>query len=125
MSIVTLSTDIQNSGDTVPEWIQLLPDSNEFSALDGREFVIKDAKEIISLSAHKNVDMHIDYEHSIKDKSTDPKPATGWIKELAIKDGAIWGVWSGHLRRLNLLPIKNIVIFHRYWRPYRQLTVNT
>lgn len=91
MSIVTLSTDIQSSGNTVPDWIQLLPNSAEFTAVDGREFIIKDALEIISVSVRKNVDINIDYEHSIKDKTKDIKPAAGWIKELAIRDNAIWG----------------------------------
>lgn len=91
MSVVTLSSDIQNSGNTVPDWIQLLPDSSEFTAIDGREFVIKNNDEIITLSMRKSVDINIDYEHSIKDKSKDIKPAAGWIKELAIKDNAIWG----------------------------------
>ena len=91
MSVVTLSADLQGSGNTVPDWIQLLPDSAEFAAVDGREFVIKDAAEIIGLSMRKNVDINIDYEHSIKDKSKDIKPAAGWIKELAIRENAIWG----------------------------------
>lgn len=91
MSIVTLSTDIQNSGDTVPEWIQLLPNEQEFSAVDGREFVIRDTAEIIALSTRTNVDINIDYEHSIQDKSKEIKPAAGWIKELEIKNDAIWG----------------------------------
>jgi len=91
MSVVTLSADIQNSGNTVPDWIQLLPEGTEFSAIDGREFVIKDTAEIIGLSMRKNVDIHIDYEHSIKDKTKEIKPAAGWIKELAIRGNAIWG----------------------------------
>lgn len=91
MSIVTLSSDLQNADNAVPQWIQLLPDTNEFTAIDGREFIIKDANEIITLSTRKNVELHIDYEHSIRDKSKELKPAAGWIKELAIKNNAIWG----------------------------------
>ncbi len=91
MTILTLSTDIQHSGNTVPEWIQLLPDEPEFITNDGREFVIINPQEVIQLSTRKKVDMNIDYEHSIHDKSKEVKPAAGWIKELALKDGAIFG----------------------------------
>lgn len=90
MSVVTLSTDLQSSDKTVPDWIQLLPAESEFTTEDNRTFVVNDLSEIINNSLRERVDIYIDYEHSILENSKDGKPAAGWVKELITKENTIW-----------------------------------
>lgn len=77
----------------LPEWIQLLP-AGEIETRDGRGPWKNTAPEmVLSEFASWGMPIAIDYDHqseSAEDKSG-PVPAAGWIHELAIRDGAIYG----------------------------------
>jgi len=80
-----------------PEWVELLPcNGKPFKASDGRgPFTLSDPMAVIkaSLSAAAGECLPIDYDHATDFAAPEgrPAPAAGWIRELAVRDGAIWG----------------------------------
>lgn len=87
------------AGDTVPEWVHLLPIGREFYGRDGRgPYRIPDqaaAQRIIEATTayQKGADLPIDYDHQLvfSQKNGQPAIAAGWIKELSVRPDGIWG----------------------------------
>jgi phage I-like protein len=76
-----------------PEWVQLLPEGS-FTGRDGRVFEVADPGALVLDFQSRGVDLPIDYEHQNdkpEAKLSGPVPAAGWIKELKIAEGGIWG----------------------------------
>jgi len=81
------------SEERAPEWIELLP-TGGIKGRDGRVFVLDDPKGVLERSLTPGADLPIDYEHQGDDPSRRTNgtvPAAGWITQLEIRDGAIWG----------------------------------
>ena len=85
-----------------PEWIELLP-AGVFSGRDGRgPYRLSNPAEVIA--ATRKIELPagipIDYDHATDLAAPEgrPAPAAGWIRELAVRDGAIWGrvEWTQH-----------------------------
>jgi phage I-like protein len=85
-----------------PEWIELLP-AGVFVGRDGRgPYRLSDPEAVIA--GTRDLGMHagipIDYDHAtdLAAPHGRPAPAAGWIRELAVRDGAIWGrvEWTRH-----------------------------
>jgi len=76
-----------------PEWIELIPAGAEIDALDGRKFLNADPASIVAKFAAHPYDIPIDYEHAseIKGPKGEPAPAAGWINQLEVRNGAVWG----------------------------------
>src|SRR6266849_5925328 len=80
---------------SAPEWIELLP-AGVFYGRDGRgPFQLDDPDAVIE-STHAlqmNAGLPIDYDHATDFGAPEgrPAPAAGWIRELAVRDGALWG----------------------------------
>ena len=76
-----------------PEWIHLLPQGH-IKGRDGREFELSDPSALVLAFEANGIDLPIDYEHQ-NDKPearlSGPVPAAGWIKELRVLDGGLWG----------------------------------
>lgn len=87
------------AGDSVPEWVHLLPIGREFYGRDGRgPYRIPDqaaAQRIIeaTIAYQKGADLPFDYDHQLvfAEKNGQPAIASGWIKELAVRPDGIWG----------------------------------
>lgn len=77
-----------------PDWIEILP-VGEIRARDGRRWTLDDPAMVIAntLLYRNGLDLVIDYEHQTEaaERNGQPAPAAGWIKELEVRDGAIWG----------------------------------
>lgn len=76
-----------------PEWVQLLPEGRIIGR-DGREFEVADPGALVLDFQSRGIDLPIDYEHQNdrpEAKLSGPVPAAGWIKELKVAEGGIWG----------------------------------
>ncbi len=79
-----------DSNNAVPEWIELVP-AGRFEGRDGRWFVNDRPEDVVAFFEKDQLDLVVDYEHASEWSPTEGAPAAGWIKELEIRDGAIWG----------------------------------
>jgi len=78
---------------TVPEWIQLLPAGTDVKGRDGRGWKNDRPDMVLAAFAVEGKDIPIDWEHAseLKAPQGDPAPAAGWIKEMELRGGAVWG----------------------------------
>lgn len=80
---------------TAPDWIELLP-AGVFYGRDGRgPFRLDDPDGVIAatLAMQMSAGLPIDYDHATDFGAPEgrPAPAAGWIRELEVRDGAVWG----------------------------------
>ena len=85
----------QAAAAAAPEWIELLP-AGVFFGRDGRgPFRLDDPKAVIdsTLAMQMNAGLPIDYDHATDFGAPEgrPAPAAGWIRDLEVRDGAVWG----------------------------------
>ena len=82
----------QGESAAAPEWVELIP-AGTFSGRDGRGPYTLNINAVLAAFAQGGIDLPIDYEHQTlsADEKAGPVPAAGWIKELAARDGALWG----------------------------------
>jgi phage I-like protein len=78
-----------------PEWIELLP-AGVFYGRDGRgPFRLDDPTAVIesTTALQMNAGIPIDYDHATDFGAPEgrPAPAAGWIRELEVRGGAVWG----------------------------------
>ncbi|WP_330168933.1 phage protease [Bartonella grahamii] len=75
-----------------PEWVELLPKAPNVKARDGRQWHYNPQTILKAFAANKGP-LVIDYEHGQHHRARNglEAPASGWIEELAERDGAIWG----------------------------------
>lgn len=75
-----------------PEWIPLVP-AGQVVGRDGREWVNDNPQLVLDAFAAGAADLPLDLEHATEKKAPqgDPAPAVGWIKELQVRDGQVWG----------------------------------
>jgi hypothetical protein len=73
-------------------WLLLVP-AGHFQGRDGRAWVNDRPGAILDHFARNRVDIPVDWEHAteLKAPKGEEAPASGWIKELTIRDGAMWG----------------------------------
>lgn len=75
-----------------PEWIEVLR-LGTHGGRDGRgPYTVGDPAKIITATKARGIDPVIDYDHSTDYASPQgrPCPAAGWMKDFAVRDGAIW-----------------------------------
>ena len=80
---------------SAPEWIELLP-AGVFYGRDGRgPFRLDDPAAVIASTTEMqmNAGLPIDYDHATDFGAPEgrPAPAAGWIRELEVRTGAVWG----------------------------------
>ncbi len=80
---------------SAPEWIELLP-AGVFYGRDGRGPFRLDDPDAVIESTHAlqmNAGLPIDYDHATDFGAPEgrPAPAAGWIRELVVRAGALWG----------------------------------
>lgn len=75
-----------------PEWVQLIP-AGRFAGRDGRGPYLVDGAAVLAAFERGGIDLPIDYEHQTLEAAdkAGPVPAAGWIKQLEVRDGALWG----------------------------------
>lgn len=76
-----------------PEWIELVPAGADVTAVDGRKFRNPNPQRIIEAFRTLKLDLPVDYEHSTEKKAPkgEEAPAAGWIKDLEVRTGSLWG----------------------------------
>lgn len=79
------------SGDAPPAWVQLFPAAPEVVARDGRRWTLPDPQAVIDAFAANRADLPFDFDHTsaLKAPKGEPSPASGWIKEVAMRAGAL------------------------------------
>ena len=82
-----------NAKGKAPKSIQLLP-RGDVIGRDGRQWLNSLPEDIIAAFHRHEGPIGIDYEHSFDLAENGPTPAAGWIDQMEIKDGEIWGTVS-------------------------------
>jgi len=98
----TAIEDADLSSSAPPQWVMLIP-AGEFSGRDGRgPFRLANPARVIAATEALGLTagVPIDYDHATDFAAPKgrPAPAAGWIRELAERDGALWGrvEWTPH-----------------------------
>ena len=93
-----LCFELPAAGGPAPEWITLLPAGPEIAGLDGRRWTNPDPARVVDAFRARGVDLVVDWEHGSETRSLagERSPAAGWVQELELRDGAVWGrvVWT-------------------------------
>jgi phage I-like protein len=79
-----------------PEWVQLTPAGPRLAGMDGREWQMANPEFVISqcrAARGGQIEIPVDFEHAthVKGARGEPALAVGWVRELDVRDGAIWG----------------------------------
>ena len=79
-------------GDSLPERVQLIP-AGAVVGRDGRQWVLDDPQAVIDRFVEQGTELPVDIEHSteLRAPKGEPAPAAGWVHQLEVIDGAIWG----------------------------------
>ncbi|SDI83639.1 Mu-like prophage I protein [Pseudomonas flavescens] len=78
-----------------PDWVELIPAGPVVRGRDGRQWLFDEPAQnlVVSSFTGRAIDLPIDWEHStqLKAPKGEEAPAGAWIKQLEIRDGALWG----------------------------------
>jgi phage I-like protein len=79
-------------GGTLPDWVQLTPAGPAIVGRDGRGWKMSDPA-AVAAAYDPAKEPQIDLEHSsqIAAPMGMPAPAVGWIKQIEVRDNALWG----------------------------------
>ncbi|WP_164273411.1 phage protease [Stenotrophomonas sp. B1-1] len=96
MHRIALNTDLSSvSGQTPPDWVELIPAGPSVIGRDGRRWLFDDAaaRNVVDTFRARQVDLAIDWNHALQLAAPNggPSPAAAWIHELQPRDGALWG----------------------------------
>jgi phage I-like protein len=85
INFVEITTDL-------PERVQLIP-AGAVVGRDGRSWVLDDPQQVVNRFIEQGADLPVDIEHSteLRAPKGEPAPAAGWVHQLEVIDGAIWG----------------------------------
>lgn len=88
-----LALNVELPDGEVPEWVELLPAGEIVAGRDGRTWRNSNPQGVVEQYIARNVDLVIDWEHASEHRAPNGQdaPAAGWVKELAVRDGAVWG----------------------------------
>lgn len=86
---LNVELDVSNGA---PEWVELIPAGPSVVGRDGRSWLFDRPQDVVANSM-RGMDLPIDWEHSTEKKAPhgDEAPAAAWIKQLEIRNGALWG----------------------------------
>ena len=90
--------------ESVPEWIQLLPDDDLIKGRDGRFWRNHNPQIVVQYFQSTKQPLPIDYEHAtqFKGEKGEMVPAAGWLKELEVRGHGVWGKveWTERARKM-------------------------
>ncbi|NMY21139.1 phage protease [Pseudomonas sp. WS 5410] len=95
---LALNTDLSAtvSDGKAPEWVELIPPGPNVTGRDGRQWLFDEqAGTLVQSSFHgRAIDLPIDWEHATQHRASkgESAPAAGWIKQLELRNGALWGL---------------------------------
>lgn len=83
---------------TIPDWIQLLPAGPTIAGQDGRHWTLDEPTALVTAFKIRSAPLVVDWEHASEHRAPQglEAPAAGWVDELEVRDGSIWGhvVWT-------------------------------
>lgn len=90
--LLALNFELPTDG-TVPDWLELLPAGEIVTGRDGRTWRNPEPGSVVQRTLDLGRDTPLDWEHAteLKAPKGERAPAAAWIKELQVRDGAIWG----------------------------------
>lgn len=81
-----------------PQWVELIPAADAHGIVAGRDgrawrFDATAHQNILAAHAGLGMDVPVDWEHATQHRAShgDEAPAAGWVTQLEIRDGALWG----------------------------------
>lgn len=76
-----------------PEWIELLPAGPTIAGQDGRTWTLPDPTAVVVAFQSRAAPLVVDWEHASEHRAPHglDAPAAGWIDQLEVRAGAIWG----------------------------------
>jgi phage I-like protein len=87
----------------LPDWIQLLPAGPAIHGADGRAWTLDDPAALLTAFQHRHTPLVIDWEHASEHRAPQglDAPAAGWIHELDVRQGEVWGrvEWTGRAQQ--------------------------
>ncbi|MGR3501600.1 phage protease [Pseudaestuariivita sp.] len=90
-----------NAEKGAPEWVQLTPPGPIITGRDGRRWSLNTEAVLANFEA-RGSEFVIDVEHASARKAPKGEPAlaAGWVRELDVRDGAIWArvAWNDEAR---------------------------
>ncbi|SHO20112.1 I protein [Moritella viscosa] len=75
---------------TLPDWILLVP-AGAFQGQDGRQWNNVAPERVVQDSNLANIPWDIEHATHIKGPKGEEAPAYGWVENLEVRDGAVWG----------------------------------
>jgi len=81
------------SDGSAPDWVQLTPAGPTIHARDGRVFQLNNPEAVVAAFHENEADLPIDVEHASQERASKglDAPAYGWIKDIEVREGALWG----------------------------------
>ncbi len=95
---LALNTDLSAtvSDGKAPEWVELIPPGPNVTGRDGRQWLFDEQAGMLVQSSFlgRAIDLPIDWEHATQHRASkgESAPAAGWIKQLELRNGALWGL---------------------------------
>ena len=95
---LALNTDLSAtvSDGKAPEWVELIPPGPNVTGRDGRQWLFDEQAGTLVQSSFlgRAIDLPIDWEHATQHRASkgESAPAAGWIKQLELRNGALWGL---------------------------------
>ncbi|AVI04946.1 I protein [Alteromonadaceae phage B23] len=88
-----LALNMELPSGEIPDWVELLPAGHIVTGRDGRAWRNSNPQGVVDQFVNRNVDLVIDWEHASEHRAPNGQdaPAAGWVKELVVRDGAVWG----------------------------------
>lgn len=88
-------SSVELSDGKAPEWAELIPAGPTVTGRDGRSWLFDEiAMELVQSSFNtRAIDLPLDWEHATQHRAPvgQDAPAAAWIKQLDIRNGALWG----------------------------------
>jgi phage I-like protein len=95
---LALNTDLSAtvSDGKAPEWVELIPPGPNVTGRDGRQWLFDEQAGTLVQSSFlgRAIDLPIDWEHATQHRASkgESAPAAGWIKQLELRNGGLWGL---------------------------------
>ncbi len=93
MLIAALCFQLPASGETAPEWVELIPAPNADGLVvgaDGRKWTMRSVEQILA-AFNRRLPIDINHATDLAAAKGGESPAVAWIERLEARNGALWG----------------------------------
>ncbi len=97
LNVLSIAEVPANDAEVSISWNMILPAGEKIDARDGRAYLNPDPQALVDQYNADPVEIMVDTNHDSVYSNWDPE-AHGWVKELDLREGAIWGriEWTDH-----------------------------